>query len=165
MVMSAISLAMAAPSLMAMPASASERAGESLMPSPTISTVCPSRRMAATYSALSAGRTPARKSSTPSCSAMEAAVRGLSPVSITRFLRPDSAGQKEPPVPPLAEDRRCRSQQRAPCRWQDRVGRTQGAARVELSPLLSRNYALLILEDEVAPLMHTCSSSTELAMP
>ena len=46
---------------MAMPASASDRAGESLMPSPTIRTVCPSRRSRATYSALSAGRTPARE--------------------------------------------------------------------------------------------------------
>ena len=36
------------PSLMAMPASASERAGESLMPSPTMRTVRPSRRRAAT---------------------------------------------------------------------------------------------------------------------
>ena len=39
---------MAAPSLMAIPTSASDRAGESLMPSPTIITVCPSARSAAT---------------------------------------------------------------------------------------------------------------------
>ena len=45
------------------------------------------------------------------------------------FLRPDSAGQREPPVPPPAEDRRCRSRQRAPRRWPDRVGRTLEAAR------------------------------------
>ena len=41
----------------------------------TIRTVCPSRRSRATYSALSAGRTPARKSSTPTWAAMAAAVR------------------------------------------------------------------------------------------
>ena len=68
-------LALAAPALMAMPAAASDRAGESLTPSPTIRTVCPSRRSRATYSALSAGRTPARNSSTPTWAAMAAAVR------------------------------------------------------------------------------------------
>ncbi|CAN3995826.1 translation initiation factor IF-1, partial [Dysosmobacter welbionis] len=59
-----------------------------MMPSPTMRTVCPSRRRAATYSALSAGSTPARKSSTPSWAAMAAAVRGLSPVSMTVFFTP-----------------------------------------------------------------------------
>ena len=39
--MSAISLAIAAPELIATPASAAESAGESFMPSPTIMTVCP----------------------------------------------------------------------------------------------------------------------------
>ena len=61
MVISAISRAMAAPSLMAIPASASDRAGESLIPSPIIKTVCPSRRSREIYSALSAGSTSAQK--------------------------------------------------------------------------------------------------------
>ena len=54
-------------------------AGESLMPSPTMRTVRPSFRRAATYSALSAGSTPARKSSTPSWAAMAAAGAGAVP--------------------------------------------------------------------------------------
>ena len=59
-VTSEISRAMAAPSLMAMPTPAADRAGESLMPSPIMMTVRPALRSASTKLALSSGRTSAR---------------------------------------------------------------------------------------------------------
>ena len=80
-VISAISRAIAAPSLIAMPTSAAERAGESLIPSPSMMTVCPCARSASTNRALSSGRTSEWYSSTPTCAAIAAAVRSLSPVS------------------------------------------------------------------------------------
>ena len=90
MVMSAISRAMAAPSLMAMPASDSERAGLSFTPSPTMITLWPASRSCRTKEALSSGSTPARYSSTPTIAATAAAVRSLSPVIITTRLMPSS---------------------------------------------------------------------------
>ena len=59
-VMSATSLAMAAPSLTAMPTLAAESAGESLMPSPTIMTLRPSALSLSIYEALSSGSTSER---------------------------------------------------------------------------------------------------------
>ena len=80
---------MAAPSLMAMPTLAADRAGESLMPSPSIMTVCPRARSCWTKLALSSGRTSEWYSSTPTWAAMAAAVRSLSPVSMTVFFTPN----------------------------------------------------------------------------
>ena len=80
--MSAASMAMSVPAPMAMPMSARESAGASLMPSPTMAVfpaVCKAR-MAASFSA---GRTWAMTSSTPAARPMAAAVRRLSPVSMT----------------------------------------------------------------------------------
>ena len=57
--MSAISLAMAAPVEMAMPASASESAGESFTPSPIMMTVRPAAFSARMKAALSSGSTSA----------------------------------------------------------------------------------------------------------
>ena len=59
MVMSAISRAMAAPVEMAMPASASDRAGESFTPSPIMMTLRPAAFSLRTNAALSSGRTSA----------------------------------------------------------------------------------------------------------
>ena len=87
-VISAISRAMAAPSLMAIPTSAADRAGESLIPSPSMMTLCPSARADSTKWALSSGSTSERYSSTPTCAAIAAAVRSLSPVSITILCSP-----------------------------------------------------------------------------
>ena len=55
--MSAISLAISAPSLIAIPTFAAERAGESFIPSPIIITFLPSFLSFSTNAALSAGRT------------------------------------------------------------------------------------------------------------
>ena len=71
--MSAISRAMAAPVEMATPASASDRAGESLTPSPTMMTVCPAAFSLRMKAALSSGRTSAKNSSTPTSAATAAA--------------------------------------------------------------------------------------------
>ena len=56
-VISAISLAICAPSLMAIPTSAAERAGESLIPSPIIITFLPAFFSFSTNEALSSGST------------------------------------------------------------------------------------------------------------
>ncbi len=58
-VISAISRAMAAPVEMAMPASASDRAGESFTPSPIMMTVRPAAFSLRTKAALSSGSTSA----------------------------------------------------------------------------------------------------------
>ena len=63
---SAASKAMSAPAPMAMPTSALVRAGASLMPSPTMATV-PVWDRRCTSAALSAGKTPARTWSMPTC--------------------------------------------------------------------------------------------------
>jgi len=86
--MSAISRAMAAPVEMAMPASASERAGESLTPSPTMITVCPFSFSCRINAALSSGSTSAYTASTPTSAATASAVRRLSPVIITTLVKP-----------------------------------------------------------------------------
>ena len=59
MVISAISLAISAPSLIAIPTSAADNAGESLIPSPTIITVLPFFFSSSTKCALSSGNTSA----------------------------------------------------------------------------------------------------------
>jgi len=58
------------------------------MPSPIITTVWPSALAFWTKAALSSGSTSAKKRSTPTCFAMAAAVRSLSPVIMTVRVRP-----------------------------------------------------------------------------
>ena len=55
--MSAISRAISAPSLIAIPALAAESAGESLIPSPIMITLCPLSFAFSTNPALSSGKT------------------------------------------------------------------------------------------------------------
>lgn len=88
MVISAISLAIEAPVLTAIPASASERAGESFIPSPTIMTFRPASCSALINAALSSGRTSEKYLVTPVFEATDAAVLSLSPVIITIFSNP-----------------------------------------------------------------------------
>ena len=80
--MSALSMATSVPAPMAMPTSARASAGASLMPSPTMATrPCSDRRRISR--SLPSGSTPAMTSSAPTSRWMAAAVRSLSPVSIT----------------------------------------------------------------------------------
>ena len=80
--MSALSMATSVPAPMAMPTSARASAGASLMPSPTMATrPSPARRRISR--SLPSGSTPAMTSSAPTSRWMAAAVRSLSPVSIT----------------------------------------------------------------------------------
>ena len=58
------------------------------MPSPIITTVWPSLLAFWTKAALSSGRTSAKNWSTPTCFAMAAAVRSLSPVIMTVLVMP-----------------------------------------------------------------------------
>ena len=88
--MSAISRAMAAPVEMATPASASDRAGESLTPSPTMMTVCPAAFSLRMKAALSSGSTSAYTASTPTARATAWAVWRLSPVIITTLPMPQA---------------------------------------------------------------------------
>ena len=73
---------------MAMPTSASESAGASFTPSPTMTTLLPSAFSRSTKAYLSSGSRLARYSVTPAASAMRAAVRSPSPVSMTTRLNP-----------------------------------------------------------------------------
>ena len=83
------SRAMSLPDPTAQPTSAWTRAGASLIPSPTIITVFPSRWRRLTTSALSPGRTSATTWSTWACLPMYSAVFRLSPVTIyTAIPRP-----------------------------------------------------------------------------
>ena len=77
------SLAAWVPVFMATATSACASAGASLVPSPVIATRRPPRCSLLMSSILSSGVASARKSSTPASLAMNAAVRGLSPVIIT----------------------------------------------------------------------------------
>ena len=82
---SALSMATSVPAPMATPVSAAVSAGASFMPSPTIATLpsfCSSRMTCC----LPSGSTPAMVSSTPACAPMAAAVRLLSPVSMTTLM-------------------------------------------------------------------------------
>ena len=79
---SALSMATSVPAPMAMPMSARASAGASLMPSPTMATRPRSARRRISRS-LPSGSTPAITSSAPTSRWMAAAVRSLSPVSIT----------------------------------------------------------------------------------
>ena len=166
MVMSAISRAMAAPPLMAMPASASERAGESLMPSPTMRTVCPSRRRDATNSALSAGSTPAWKPSTPTSWAMAAAVRGLSPGEHDGLFHPQAPQGGKHFLCLLAQgvgDAQHGGQLSVDGQIQLGVLRRQTVRTSPAPP--SGMTAFSSSKMKWALPMRTCSPSTELAMP
>mmetsp|Transcript_1320 Transcript_1320/g.3820 ORF Transcript_1320/g.3820 Transcript_1320/m.3820 type:complete len:471 (+) Transcript_1320:480-1892(+) len=82
--MLAASMAMSVPLPMARPRSAWARAGASLMPSPTMATICPASCSVFTWRALLPGMTSAitNSSERPSFSATELAVVLLSPVTI-----------------------------------------------------------------------------------
>ena len=80
---SAPSLATSAPAPIARPTSARARAGESLMPSPTMATRWPASCSSRTTRSLSAGSTSAMTCPTPTRRAMACAVSSLSPVSMT----------------------------------------------------------------------------------
>src|SRR6266542_498935 len=82
---SAVSIATSVPAPMAMPRSATARAGASLTPSPTMATLRPWPCSSATLVALSPGRTSAITRSMPSSAAIRSAVARLSPVSITTW--------------------------------------------------------------------------------
>ena len=87
-VMSATSRAMSLASTMATLASAHAKAGESLIPSPTITTVCPAFLYSSTIAALSWGKTWLLYLEIPASLAMAQAAFSSSPVSITMFLKP-----------------------------------------------------------------------------
>ncbi len=76
------SLAACVPVFIATPTSAWASAGASLVPSPVIATNLPLACSRLISAILSSGRASARKSSTPACLAIAAAVSGLSPVII-----------------------------------------------------------------------------------
>ena len=80
-VTSAASTATSEPPPIATPRSAAARAGESLIPSPTIATRRPRARSSSTMLALSAGRTPprARSAGSPIAAATVAVVASWSP--------------------------------------------------------------------------------------
>ena len=84
-VMPALCMATSVPVPMAIPTSASLRAGASLMPSPAIATCLPPARSIFTWATFPAGSISASTVSSPSCLATAAAVRRLSPVSMTSF--------------------------------------------------------------------------------
>ncbi|KAL4589359.1 hypothetical protein LXL04_002265 [Taraxacum kok-saghyz] len=83
---SAASIAMSVPAPIAIPTSAATRAGESLIPSPTIATTNPDPCSDLTFSALSSGFDSAITSSIPTSFAMEFAVPQLSPVTNRLFI-------------------------------------------------------------------------------
>ncbi len=97
--MLAASLAADVPLFMAMPTSAWASAGASLVPSPVIATRWPSACSSRMKPILSSGFASAMKSSTPASRAMVAAVRGLSPVTITvrMPIRRNSSNRSERP--------------------------------------------------------------------
>ena len=149
--MSATSRAMAAPSLMAMPASASERAGESFTPSPSMMTLRPascSRRM---KFALSSGRTPGvvrRRRRRPAATAR--AVFSLSPVIMTSVIHAQLVQRRgSRRAPPDGGDPRCRSPRPARRKRRGRGGNTARAGTSNFSSSPAGTDAVLILEDEV----------------
>ena len=80
------SLAAWVPLFMATPTSACASAGASLVPSPIMATKRPSCCSLMMYCILSSGLASAIKSSTPAFSAINLAVKGLSPVTITVLM-------------------------------------------------------------------------------
>ena len=95
------SLAACVPLFMATATSACASAGASLVPSPVMATSLPSLwcwRMRASFAS---GVASARKSSTPASAAMAAAVRRLSPVTITVLMPMRRSSAKRSLMPPL----------------------------------------------------------------
>ena len=86
---SAESMAMSVPAPMAMPISALVRAGASLMPSPTMATLCPFSCQERTQASFSVGSTSDTASAISSSFRIASAVTLLSPVSMTT-VRPIS---------------------------------------------------------------------------
>ncbi len=82
-VMPALAMATSVPVPIAMPTSAVASAGASLMPSPAMATMRPSRRNRSTTALFRSGSTSASISVIPSRCATAAAVAELSPVSMT----------------------------------------------------------------------------------
>ena len=81
--MLAASRAACVPVFIATATSACARAGESLVPSPVMATMCPASCSSLTFASFFSGVASARKSSTPASEAIVAAVSVLSPVIIT----------------------------------------------------------------------------------
>ena len=79
---SADSIATSVPAPIAIPTSALASAGASLIPSPTIATLCPCSCSCRTFSSLSCGSTSAITVLMPTCFLIASAVLALSPVSI-----------------------------------------------------------------------------------
>lgn len=88
-IMSAVSLAMELEFPIAIPTVAAESAGESLIPSPTMTTLWPSLLSFSMRESFVSGRASARNSVTPVFSATFFAVFLLSPVIIMIFLNPE----------------------------------------------------------------------------
>ena len=89
------------PVFMATPTSACARAGASLVPSPVMATRCPAACSSRIRFNLSSGFAWAMKSSTPASAAMAAAVRGLSPVTMTVRMPMRRSWAKRSRMPPL----------------------------------------------------------------
>ena len=84
-VIPALCIATSVPVPIAMPTSASLKAGASLMPSPAIATCSPAAPSFLRDATFPAGSISASNASRPSCPATTPAVRRLSPVSMTIF--------------------------------------------------------------------------------
>ena len=89
------------PVFIATPTSACASAGASLVPSPVIATRRPSSCCSRISASLRSGVASARKSSTPDSSAILAAVRRLSPVTITVLMPIARSWSKRTAMPSL----------------------------------------------------------------
>ena len=89
------------PVFIATPTSDWARAGASLVPSPAIATIRPSSWWARISSSFCSGVASGRKSSTPDSSAIFAAVRRLSPVTITVLIPIRRSSSKRARIPSL----------------------------------------------------------------
>ncbi len=95
------SFAACVPVFIATATSACASAGASLVPSPVIATSRPCAWCARISFSLASGVASARKSSTPASAAMAAAVRRLSPVTITVLMPMRRNSAKRSLIPPL----------------------------------------------------------------
>ena len=162
---SEISRAMAAPVEMAIPASASDRAGESLTPSPIMMTVCPAARLPADEVCLILRQDLGVELRPPlPPSATQAAVRRLSPVIMTTLRMPQSWRARMASWPRPAGDRGYRSRRQLPGQTQIEVG-VLGGQGVELLLLPGGDGAALVLENEVGAADEGLSPFTMLEMP
>ena len=101
------SFAACVPVFIATPTSACASAGASFVPSPVIATSLPSRCSRLISAILSSGVASARKSSTPASFAIDAAVKGLSPVIITVLMPIARSWVNRSRMPPLTMSFKC----------------------------------------------------------